>query len=119
LRAPPQFAQVSLLSASFSSATVFPSVSLQKDEIVVRLVEGLDPTRMLGKHKYKNILNAGWPYDPRHASCAFIYDYQSNGDPSDRAYTAIYFYRSNTKNSGVYRITTCLQIAGGSTYRPK
>jgi len=45
---------------------------------------------MLGKHKYKSILNAGWPYDPSPASCVYIYDYQSNGDPSDRAYTRIF-----------------------------
>ena len=45
---------------------------------------------MLGKHKYNNILNAGWPYDPSPASCVYIYDYQSNGDPSNRAYTRIF-----------------------------
>jgi hypothetical protein len=82
---PPVCPQVSLYSL-FSSRDRFSELSPQKDEIVVRLVEGLDPTRMLGKHKYKNILNAGWSYgDPCPASCAFIYDYQSNGDPSDRA----------------------------------
>ena len=58
--------------------------------MIVRVTEGLDPARMLGKHKYKSILNAGWPYDPSPASCVYIYDYQSNGDPSDRAYTRFF-----------------------------
>ena len=59
----------------------------QRDEIIVRIAEGADPTRILGKHKYKSILKAGWPYDPSPVSCVFVYNYQSNGDPSDRAYT--------------------------------
>ena len=44
---------------------------------------------MLGKHKYKNILNEGWPWNPSPESCVFIYNYQSNGDPSGRAYIVI------------------------------
>lgn len=36
---------------------------------------------MLGKHRYRNILNRGWP-DPGAASCVFEYDYPNNGDPS-------------------------------------
>jgi hypothetical protein len=44
---------------------------------------------ILGKHKYKNILNAGWPWNPSPESCVFIYNYQSNGDPSNRAYIVI------------------------------
>jgi hypothetical protein len=73
---------------------------------------------MLGKHKYKNILNAGWSYDPCHASCAFIYDYQSNGDPSDRAYTEP-FCISIDPNAKFRFYRIHLQIAGGSTYRLK
>ncbi len=57
---------------------------------------------MLGKHKYKNILNAGWPHgDPCPASCVFIYNYQSNGDPSDRAYTEPFISLIPTRNSGL------------------
>ena len=63
----------------------------QRDEIIVRIAEGADPTRILGKHKYKSILKAGWPYDPSPVSCVFVYNYQSNGDPSDRAYTYPHF----------------------------
>jgi hypothetical protein len=59
--------------------------------VIVRVTQGLDPPRMLGKHKYKSILNAGWPYDPSPASCVYIYDYQGNGDPSDRAHTCIFY----------------------------
>lgn len=65
----------------------FPSF-LQKDEVIARLAEGVNPGLMLGKHKYDNILNAGWPLDRNLASCVFHYNYQSNGDPSERAYTA-------------------------------
>ena len=63
----------------------------QRDEIIVRIAEGADPTRILGKHNYKSILKAGWPYDPSPTSCVFVYNYQDNGDPSDRAYPRIYF----------------------------
>lgn len=54
-----------------------------RDEVIIKIAEGLHPAVMLGKHKYKNILNAGWPWDPSPESCVFIYNYQSNGDPSD------------------------------------
>jgi hypothetical protein len=50
------------------------------------MAEGVDPTVTLGKHKYKDILSAGWPWVPSPASCVFEYNYESNGDPSDRAY---------------------------------
>lgn len=53
-----------------------------RDEIIVKIAEGVHPAVILGKHKYKNILNAGWPWDPSPESCVFIYNYQSNGDPS-------------------------------------
>ncbi|KAI0003036.1 hypothetical protein BJV74DRAFT_567357 [Russula compacta] len=54
-----------------------------KDEVIVRLAEGVNPGLMLGKHKYDNILNAGWALDRNLASCMFHYNYQGNGDPSD------------------------------------
>lgn len=53
-----------------------------RDEIIVKIAEGVHPAVILGKHKYKNILNAGWPWNPSPESCVFIYNYQSNGDPS-------------------------------------
>jgi hypothetical protein len=53
-----------------------------KDEVIVRLAEGINPTVLLGKHKYNNILSAGWPWNPSPASCVFEYDYQRYGDPS-------------------------------------
>jgi hypothetical protein len=53
------------------------------------MAEGAHPAVILGKHKYKNILNIGWPWDPSPESCVFIYNYQSNGDPSGRAYIVI------------------------------
>jgi hypothetical protein len=70
------------------SSHPFPS-SPQRDEVIVKIVEGVHPAVILGKHKYRNILNAGWPWDPSPESCVFIYNYQSNGDPSDRAYIVI------------------------------
>lgn len=66
----------------------FPS-STQRDEVIVKIAEGVNPAVILGTHRYKNILNAGWPWDPSPESCVFIYNYQSNGDPSDRAYIVI------------------------------
>ncbi|KAI0284987.1 hypothetical protein BGY98DRAFT_946555 [Russula aff. rugulosa BPL654] len=54
-----------------------------RDEVIVKIAEGLYPAVILGKHKYKNILDAGWPWDPSPESCVFIYNYQSNGEPSD------------------------------------
>ncbi|KAI9507702.1 hypothetical protein F5148DRAFT_80433 [Russula earlei] len=54
-----------------------------RDEVVVRIAHGVNPDLMLGKHKYHDILAAGWPWPPGPVSCAFIYDYQNNGDPSD------------------------------------
>lgn len=62
----------------------------QRDEVIVKIAAGVNPVLILGKHKYKNILNAGWPWDPSPESCVFMYNYQSNGDPSDRAYIVIF-----------------------------
>ncbi|KAI9466798.1 hypothetical protein BJY52DRAFT_1182321 [Lactarius psammicola] len=52
-----------------------------RDEVIIKILEGLDLTLMLGKHRYCNILNRGWS-DPGIASCVFEYDYPTNGDPS-------------------------------------
>ena len=56
---------------------------------------------ILGKHKYKNILDAGWPWDPSPESCVFIYNYQSNGEPSDRAYILILANRTRIESVNV------------------
>jgi hypothetical protein len=53
------------------------------------MAEGVNPAVLLGKHVYKNILTAGWPWDPSPISCVFEYNYQTNGDPSDRAYIVV------------------------------
>ncbi|KAI0254340.1 hypothetical protein BJV78DRAFT_1280344 [Lactifluus subvellereus] len=57
-----------------------------RDEVIVKISEGMDSALILGKHKYNNILNAGWPRDPSLASCVFEYNYQSNGDPADHSW---------------------------------
>jgi len=54
-----------------------------KDEVIVKIAEGVNPAVLLGRHKYSNILSAGWPWDPSPASCVFEYNYQGNGDPCD------------------------------------
>jgi hypothetical protein len=75
-------------SVSHPISDRFPSTP-QKDEVIVKILEGVNPTVLLGRHKYSNILSAGWPWDPSPASCVFEYNYQGNGDPSDRAYIAV------------------------------
>ncbi|KAH9007040.1 hypothetical protein EDB86DRAFT_42655 [Lactarius hatsudake] len=67
------FRQGSVLEAVYTMST--------RDEVIIKILEGLDPALMLGKHRYYNILNRGWS-DPDAASCVFEYDYQANGDPS-------------------------------------
>ncbi|KAI9448253.1 hypothetical protein H4582DRAFT_1899493 [Lactarius indigo] len=67
------FRQGSVLEAVYTMST--------RDEVIIKILEGLDLALMLGKHRYCNILNRGWS-DPDAASCVFEYDYQANGDPS-------------------------------------
>ncbi|KAF8505553.1 hypothetical protein F5888DRAFT_1630391 [Russula emetica] len=75
------FRRDSVVETVYAISHPFPS-SPQRDEVIVKIAEGVHPAVILGKHKYKNILNAGWPWDPSPESCVFIYNYQSNGDPS-------------------------------------
>ncbi|KAI0303183.1 hypothetical protein BC826DRAFT_1101306 [Russula brevipes] len=81
---------VSWISWVFRRESVVETVYTMstRDEIIVRIAEGAVSARFLGKHKYNNILTAGWPWDPDLASCVFAYNYDVNGDPSNRAYTA-------------------------------
>ncbi|KAF8268279.1 hypothetical protein EI94DRAFT_1728195 [Lactarius quietus] len=67
------FRRPSVLEAVYTMST--------RDEVIIKISEGLDVTLMLGKHRYCNILNRGWA-DPDAASCVFEYDYPTNGDPS-------------------------------------
>ncbi|KAN0127497.1 hypothetical protein V8E53_014709 [Lactarius tabidus] len=67
------FRRTAVLEAVYTMST--------RDEVIIKISEGLDVTLMLGKHRYCNILNQGWA-DPEAASCVFEYDYPANGDPS-------------------------------------
>ncbi|KAI9466565.1 hypothetical protein BJY52DRAFT_1219522 [Lactarius psammicola] len=70
------FRRRSVLEAVYTIST--------RDEVIIKILEGLDLTLTLGKHRYCNILNRGWS-DLGATSCAFEYDYPTNGDPSARA----------------------------------
>ncbi|KAH9978008.1 hypothetical protein BGW80DRAFT_788517 [Lactifluus volemus] len=54
-----------------------------KDEVIVKISEGVDRDRILGKHRYNDIVSTGWPQDRSFASCVFEYNYQDNGDPAE------------------------------------
>ena len=54
----------------------------QRDEIIVRIVGVADSTCVRGKHTFSK--RAGRGTRALFRAC-FVYDYQSNGDPSGRA----------------------------------
>ncbi|KAI0307375.1 hypothetical protein B0F90DRAFT_1665589 [Multifurca ochricompacta] len=71
----------SVVEAVYTMSTTISGL-LQKDEIIVKISEGVDTALLLGKHKYCNILTKSWPVDPGLESCVFEYNYQCNGDPA-------------------------------------
>jgi hypothetical protein len=62
--------------------------------VVVQLPYGTDIQSLLGEHKWSLIAKKwdGNPNDPR-ASCIFEYNFRNNGDPGNREFSCLFYFR--------------------------